>query len=142
MMNEVRVPDPFDLDLMPAAWRSLLQPMRGEMPAQAPQIRIDVSESDAAYALKAEIPGVRKEDIDVRIDGPRVTIAAEVRQESDEKKGSRVLRSERRYGYTSRTMQLATDVDAERVEAVYRDGVLDLKLPTKPSNASQRISIG
>jgi HSP20 family protein len=141
-MSELRVPDPFDLDLMPAAWRSLLMPARGGAQAPAPQIRIDVSETDAAYALKAEIPGVRKEDIDVRVDGPRVTISAEVRQEKEEKKGSRVLRSERQYGWASRTLQLGQDVDAERVEAVYRDGVLDLSLPKKPAASGQRITVG
>lgn len=99
-MNELRVPDLFDLDPFPATLRDLWRPWRNEAATErAPQIRIDLSETDNAFTIKAEIPGVKKEDIDVRIDGNQVTISAEVKQDSEEKKDGRVLRSERRYGY-------------------------------------------
>ena len=64
-MNELRLPDLFDLDPMPSAFRDLWRPWRGEAAERTPQIRIDLSETDKAYAVKAEIPGVKKEDIDV-----------------------------------------------------------------------------
>ena len=99
-MNEMRVPDLFDLEPFPASLRDLWRPWRNEAAeARAPQIRIALSESDNAFAVKAEIPGVKKEDIDVRIDGNQVTISAEVKQDTEEQKDSSVPRSERRYGY-------------------------------------------
>jgi HSP20 family protein len=142
-MNELRIPDLFDLDPFPATLRDLWRPWRSELAAErAPQIRVDLSESDAAYAVKAEIPGVKKEDIDVRIDGNQVTISAEVKQDKEEKKDGRVLRSERRYGYASRTFALAHDVDQAAADAKYANGVLELKLPKKAPAAGKRITVG
>jgi HSP20 family protein len=141
-MNEVRVPDLFDLDPFPSSLRDLWRPWRNETAAErAPQIRIDLSETDNAFAIKAEIPGVKKEDIDVRIDGNQVTISAEVKQDKEEKKDGRVLRSERRYGYASRSFLLASDVDQAGADAKYSNGVLELKLPKKAQSAGQRLTI-
>jgi HSP20 family protein len=118
-----------------------MRPWRFEPPDVAPRIKIDVSETDGQYAVKAEIPGVRKEDIDVRVDGNMVTISAEVKTEKEEKKGSRVLRQERQHGYASRSFTLACPVDDARAEANYQDGVLELKLPKKTESTSKRLSI-
>jgi HSP20 family protein len=143
-MNELRVPDLFDLDPFPASLRELWRPWRNNegVEARAPQIRIDLSESDNAFAIKAEIPGVKKEDIDVRIDGNQVTISAEVKQDSEEKKDGRLLRSERRYGYASRSFLLASDVDQAAADAKYSNGVLELKLPKKAQSAGQKLTVG
>jgi HSP20 family protein len=142
-MNELRVPDLFDLDPFPASLRDLWRPWRNDAAeARAPQIRIDLTESDAAYAVKAEIPGVKKEDIDVRIDGNQVTISAEVKQDKEEKKEGRLLRSERRYGYASRSFLLASDVDQAAADAKYNNGVLELKLPKKAASAGKKLAIG
>jgi HSP20 family protein len=141
-MNELRNPDPFDLELIPPGFRQLWRPWRGELEARTPQIRLDVSETEASYTVKAEIPGVKREDIDVRVDGGQVTIAAEVKQDKEEKKDGRVLRSERQYGYASRTLQFASDIESGRVEARYADGVLELRLPKKPTSGAQRITVG
>ncbi|HET9977328.1 MAG TPA: Hsp20/alpha crystallin family protein [Burkholderiaceae bacterium] len=141
-MNELRLPDLFDLDPMPGTMRDFWRPWRSEAAERAPQIRIDLSETDNAYALKAEIPGVRKEDIDVRIDGNQVTISAEVKQDKEEKKDGRVLRSERRYGYASRSLMLASDVDQAAADAKYSNGVLELRLPKKAPSAGKRLAIG
>jgi HSP20 family protein len=63
------------------------------MPENAPGIKIDLTEQNGSYAVKAEIPGVKKDDIDVRVDGNTVTISAEVKAEKEEKgNGGRVLR--------------------------------------------------
>ncbi len=140
-MNELRVPDPFDADPFLPALREFWRPWRGMAEPRAPQIRVDVAEDDAGYTVKADIPGVRKEDIDVRVDGNQVTIAAEVKQDKEEKKEGRVLRSERLYGWASRSFALASDVDAAAVQAKYADGVLELKLPKKPSRGTKRIEI-
>jgi HSP20 family protein len=140
-MNELRVPDLFDLDPFPSALRSLWTPWRSEVSARAPQIRVDVAETDSAYDIKADIPGVSKEDIDVRVDGNQVTISAEVKQDREEKKDGRVLHSERHYGYTSRSFQLSSDVDQAAADARYENGVLQLKLPKKPQSAGKRLAV-
>lgn len=142
-MNELRLNELLELDPMDVAFRNFLRPWRTvDLTERAPQIRIDLSETDDQYAVKAEIPGVRKEDIDVRIDGDQVTISAEVKKEKEEKDDGRLLRSERQYGYASRSFTLACDVDEVKADAKYENGVLQLKLPKKAATASKRLSIG
>ena len=134
-MNTTRLPtlfatEPFTLD---DAFRSFMRPYRWEAPVDAPQIRFDVTEGDTAYEVKADIPGVRKEDIHVEIEGAQVLITAEVKKETEEKKDERVLHSERRYGFTSRMFTLGFEVDRAKAVAKYVDGVLFLTLPKKAS---------
>jgi len=141
-MNELRTKDPFALDPFEDAFRSLMRPWKSEGGDRTPQIRVDVHEDDGSYTIKADIPGVKKEDIDVRVDGNVVTISAEVKREQEEKKEGRVLRSERHYGYASRSFSLASDVDDGKADAKYADGVLTLKLPKKAQSTAKRLSIG
>lgn len=141
-MNELRTIDPFALDPFDDAFRSLMRPWRFEMPEAAPRIKLDLMEQNGSYAVKAEIPGVKKDDIDVRIDGNMVTISAEVKTEKDEKTdGGRILRQERQEGYASRTFSLACPVDEAKVQASYKDGILELTLPKKADTSSKRIAI-
>ncbi len=140
-MNELRLPDMFDLDPFTPALRDLWRPWRAEAAERAPQIRLDLAEADKDYTVRAEIPGVKKEDIDVRIDGNQVTISAEVKQDQEEKKDGRVLRTERRYGYACRSFSLAHDIDQGGADARYNNGVLELKLPKKSPAGGQRLSI-
>lgn len=137
-MNELRLMNDFlDFEPLDSTVRNLMRPWRMDLPDRlAPQIRIDLKEDEGAYALKAEIPGVVKDDIDVRIDGKQVTISAEVKQDKEEKGAGRVLRSERRYGYASRSFALDSAVDEGKAEARYRDGVLELRLPKKAGGGS------
>lgn len=100
-----------------------------------PRIKMDVTESDQAYTVKAEIPGVKKEDIKVDIEGNQVSISAEARKESEEKKGDAVVRSERYYGKQFRSFTLGADIDEAKSEATYRDGVLELTLPKKKNGS-------
>jgi HSP20 family protein len=132
-MNELRlINDFFDFEPMDSAMRGLMRPLRFDaLERSAPQLRIDLTEDDGAYSLKAEIPGVAKDDIDVRVDGKLLTISAEVKQDKEERKDGRVLRSERRYGYASRSFTLDSAVDESKAEAQYRDGVLKMRLPKK-----------
>ena len=118
-------------------FRQMLRPWRIELPERAPQIKLDVHENDASYTVKAEVPGVNKDDIDVRIEGNRVTLSAEVKKDKEEKKDGRVLRSERQYGYASRSFTLACDVDEAKSEARYKDGILELTLPKKTDDLVQ-----
>ncbi len=140
-MNELRTFDPFSFEPIEDTLRSMMRPWRMESADGAPRIRIDLSEEDGSYDIKAEIPGVRKEDIDVRVDGNVVTIGAEVKAEKEEKEGTRVLRRERHHGYASRSFTLACPVDEAKAQARYENGVLDLRLPKKASEATKRLSI-
>jgi HSP20 family protein len=140
-MNELRLFDPFSLDPLDDGFRSLMRPWRTDLAEAAPRIKLDLSEKDDSYTVKAEIPGVRKEDIDIRIDGSQVTISAEVKTEKEEKEGGRVLRRERQQGFASRSFTLACPVDEARSDAKYKDGVLELKLPKKSTTSSKRLAI-
>lgn len=140
-MNDLRLSELFDLDPMESRIRHWLSPWRTELGERAPQIRIDVRETDGIYAVKAEIPGVSKEDIDVRIDGNQVTISAELKQEREEKAEGRLLRSECQYGYASRSFQLTDSVDESKADAKYKDGVLHLTLPKRAQAAQKRLAI-
>lgn len=106
-----------------------------------PEIRMDVSEDDKSYRVKAEIPGVKKEDIKISIDRNQVSISAEVKRESEEKKGETVLRSERYYGNQYRGFTLAQDVDEGKAEAKYEDGILLLTLPKRESTSAKQLAV-
>ena len=140
-MNELRLFDPLALDPLDEPFRSLLRPWRMEAMEAAPRIKLDLSEQDASYTVKAEIPGVRKEDIDVRVEGNLVTISAEVKKEKEEKKEGRVLRSERQEGYASRSFTLACPVDDGKAAAKYENGILELTLPKKAATSTKRLAV-
>jgi HSP20 family protein len=108
---------------------------------QGIQIKLDVSEDDNAYTVHAEIPGAKKEDINVNVDGSQVAISAEVKNEKEVKEGEKVLRSERYYGKVSRTFMLDQDVDDTAAEAKYNNGILELRLPKRASAKSKNIAI-
>ncbi len=94
-----------------------------------------------SYLVKAEIPGVRKEDIDVRINGSLVTISAEAKTEKQVQDNGRVFCKERQEGYASRPFTLACPVDEDHADASYKDGVLSLKLPKKAATSTKRLAI-
>ena len=118
-----------------------VRPVSYDAPAGAAQFRVDVSENEKAYTLRAEVPGVKKEDINVTIDGDTVAISAEVKQEKDVKNGDRVLRSERYYGKLYRAFTLGQAVEEAGTSAKYADGVLELTLPKKAAVQAKRITI-
>lgn len=111
-----------------------LKPSLRDLTAE-PRIKMDVSETDQAYMVKAEIPGVKKEDIKVAVEGNQVSISAEIKKEKEEKEGETVVRSERYYGQQSRSFTLASDIDDTKAVARYQDGVLELSLPKKTGSA-------
>jgi len=108
---------------------------------EAPEIKMDVSEDEKSFRIKAEMPGVRKEDIKVSIDGNQVTIGAEVKKDKEEKKGETVIRSERYYGAQYRAFSLRQEVDSGTAEAKYSDGVLELVLPKKQPTSARQVTI-
>lgn len=117
-----------------------LRPVRVEGQNE-PQIKLDVKEDDKGYTVHAEIPGVKKEDIHVTIEGNQVAISAEVKSEKETREGEKVLRSERYFGKVSRAFTLGQDVDEGTAQAKYNNGVLELSLPKKQVAASRRLTI-
>lgn len=105
------------------------------------QIKMDVREDDKSYSVHAEIPGVKKEDIRVSIDGDEVSISADVKQEKEIRDNEKLIRSERRYGKITRTFLLGSEVDDSQSEAKYNDGVLELTLPKKAVTSSKTLTI-
>ncbi|SDA28734.1 heat shock protein Hsp20 [Nitrosospira sp. Nsp18] len=107
----------------------------------APTIKIDLKENDTAYTVRAEIPGVKKEDVKVQVEGNRVSISCETRQEKEEKEGERVICRECHQGSSYRSFTLGSDVDDTKAEAKYENGTLELTLPKKEGKTSRRIEV-
>lgn len=138
-MARLSVYDPF-AEVFPELFRGLLQPARAQG-ADALGMKIEVTESDQGYVVQAEMPGVRKEDIHVQIDGNRVAISAEVKRQSEEREGERVLRSERYYGSLARSFSLASEIDEAQATAGFQDGVLKLTLPRKAAASARKLEV-
>ena len=133
--------DPFN-DLDDVFKGLFVRPMRLDIPgAPQVQIKMDVTKKDDTYSVKAEMPGVAKDDIHISVEGNLVTISGELKKEKEEKKGEEIVRSERYYGKVSRSFTLPQDVDATKVDAKYADGVLNLALPLKSKSAGQKITV-
>jgi len=106
-----------------------------------PRMRVDVEETPESYVVKADVPGVKKDDISVDIAGNTVTIKAEVKQENSDRSNSNMLHTERYYGEERRSFTLPQDVDESHAEAKYENGVLHLRLPKKQTSASKKLTI-
>lgn len=125
----------------------LVRPMYSEGREQIAQVRVDVTEKDGAYVVHAELPGVKKEDIQLTVDGAQVTLTAEIKREKETKEGDRngqgerVLHSERTYGKVSRSFTLPQEIDDAGAQARFTDGVLELTLPKKAAAQRKQISI-
>jgi HSP20 family protein len=120
--------------------RSFLQPVRNGAASYA-TIRMDVTENEKSYVVHAEIPGAKKDDVQVTIEGNQVTIGAEVKRETEAKEGSSVLRSERYFGSVQRSFTLPVEIDEAASNAKFEDGVLELTLAKKAANVGRRLTI-
>ena len=118
-----------------------VRPVAFEGRGEAPRMKVDVAEKNGAYQISAELPGVRKEDIQVTIDGNQVSLSAEVKREKEVQQDERVLHTERSYGKVTRSFSLPQEVDEAKAEAKFRDGVLELTLPKKAAASRKQISI-
>nr|MBL8410769.1 Hsp20/alpha crystallin family protein [Dechloromonas sp.] len=110
-------------------------------PQQPPSIKMDVREQGDDYLVHAELPGVKKEDIHVIVDGNQVSISAEVKQEKETREGERLLRAERYFGKVSRSFQLGQEIDDSHAVAKFNDGVLELTLPKRQASPNKRLNI-
>lgn len=141
-MNNLRLLEPALIDPFDAMFRRFMAPMRRELDSASLDVRLDVTEVNDGYKVKADLPGVKKDDIHVRVDGNLVQIDAEVKQQKQTKDADgKVLCSERWQGAVSRAFTLAQDVDDARVKATFEDGVLTLELPKKAATTSKQITI-
>ena len=136
-MNALTRLDRFE-DLMPEFFRRISRPLAVAEPGD---IRLDVTENDKDYQVRAEIPGAKKEDMRVHVDGNFVSISAEVRKDKEEKSGGRVLVREGYYGRVSRGFSLAHEIDDKAVAAKLEDGVLKLTLPKREGSGARTIPI-
>jgi HSP20 family protein len=118
----------------------LVRPVALEGRSEMAGMKVDVAEKNGAYVVTAEVPGVKKEDIQVTIDGAQVTLSADVKREK-EISDERMLHTERVFGRITRSFTLPQEVDEAKAEAKYHDGVLELTLPKKQAAARKQISI-
>ena len=103
--------------------------------------RLDMSETEQAYEIQAEMPGVDKEDLKVAIDRQRVTIEGECRKANERREGENVVYSERSARKFMRSFTLPTEVDDTAAQAKLENGVLHLTLPKKQGSEARRLTI-
>jgi HSP20 family protein len=141
-MSNLRLTDPTFGDSVESAFRRFLSPVSFDADVPELQMRLDVAEKENAYEIKADLPGVKKEDINIRIDGNVVQIDAEIKRDKETRSnGNKVLRSERYRGSMSRSFSLSQDVDESKSQARYADGVLTLELPKKASGTAKKLQV-
>ncbi len=110
--------------------------------AEVAPIRLDVKENAEAYVVQAELPGVKKEDIEVEVEGNEVTLRAQTRREEVAKDdGQKWLRLERRFGAAERRLALPQEIDDGKAQARFADGVLELTLPKKAPASGRKVRV-
>ena len=102
---------------------------------------IDISETDSAYLVKADMPGMRKQDFDITVSDGVLTINAEHAEETNEKDNGRLIRQERSYGKFSRSLRIGSDVDDKKVTAKYQEGILNLTLPKEAKAQARQVQV-
>ncbi len=123
--------------LLEENWRPFFEEGRAGMNTLA----LDIDEDDTSYVVTTEMPGVKPENIQVRLDGDVLSIEGEIPEQITEQKGGRTILKERRYGKFSRRVRLPQMVDPEKVEASYEDGVLKLTLPKSEAAQPKQIPV-
>ena len=128
-------------NLFPDMLRRWARPLKlideAELPAD---IRVDVTENDKEYLVTAEIPGAKKEDVRVSVDGSYVSISAEIRKDDEKKHGRSIVRETYRVS-VSRGFSLASEVDDKNAMAKLEDGVLHLTLPKRANSTHNVLKI-
>jgi HSP20 family protein len=144
-MTRVSIYDPF-AEVFPALFRGVFAPSATERSAAtttgdaAAPMRLDVSETAQAYLVRADVPGVPKEAIQIDIDGNRVSLRTTVQRESA-KTEERLLRSERHLGDYARSFAFSEEIDDSRASARVEHGVLELVLPKKTGLGPTRLTV-
>jgi len=134
--NLTRFNSLFDDTLLNEFFRPLTHRTNGDkVPA------IDVHETDDAYKVNVDLPGVKKEDIQISIDNGVLTVQGETRKEEKEEKDGKLIRQERHVGKFIRQLSVGSDVDVAGIKAAFEDGVLAVTLPKKPAAAEKSLKI-
>ena len=141
-MTKMRLFDRHLNESLDHMFRRFMTRLRMERDIDFTDMRVDLLEQDGTYHIVADMPGIKKDDISVRVDGNIVQIDAGVQAEHDSSShGGRLLRSERSCGHLSRMFTLPQDVDESKVTARYADGVLKLDLPKKSQSMETATSV-
>ncbi len=142
-MTKLVTYDPFrDVDAgMDEMFRGFFRPVRWEGARTPVTIKMDVTETEDGYTVHAEMPGMKKENINIEIEGNQVTITGEVKREWEKKEGDTVLRSERYYGNVFRSFTLPRELDEAKCEAKYDGGVLEMKLVARAGVEGKKLAV-
>lgn len=137
-MNALTRLDRFE-SMFPELMRRWARPMSFfEDVALPSDIRIDVTENDKEFLVSADLPGAKKEDVHVSVDGNYVSITAEVKKDEEKKEGRSVIKETYR-GTMSRGFTLASDIDEKAASAKMENGVLNLTLPKRQGEAGSKL---
>ncbi|RDK06380.1 Hsp20/alpha crystallin family protein [Cupriavidus lacunae] len=139
-MSNIKRYDPFSIEPMGDMLQSMLRNWRIAPYAELP-FKVDVSESESSYTIAADLPGVKKEDINVSVDRGTVMISAKLEKATEVKEGDRVIRQERYSGSMQRAFTLDSNIDTEKIDASFQDGVLRVVLPKKEASPQQRVTV-
>jgi HSP20 family protein len=104
-------------------------------------VGVDVSESPDRFVVRAAIPGVKPEDVDINVENDILTVKGKHREEQETREGETYLRRELRWGSFERSLRLPPTVDADKAEANFEHGILTIALPKKPESQPKKISI-
>jgi len=136
--------EPFSIEPVSELLQKLFRASRGlavDEEGSLADIKLDITEDDAAYTVKAELPGVEKDKIDVQIEGNSVSICARIEGGKELKEGERVVCRERYAGAVSRLFSLSNEVNENNASAQFQNGLLTLVLPKKSPSAQKRLQI-
>jgi len=134
---------PFDQDLSNRRFSDLLDDFFNEAVTSSNNFipGLDVSETDDQFLVNVELPGMKKEDIDVSLEDNRLTVSGERSFEKEHDNGTKYHRVESRYGTFERTVQLPDNVDSESVSATYQDGILNISINKSENKVRKQIEI-
>ncbi len=122
----------------PMSWERA--PWSGLMSGDGRWPRVDIVEHDKDVVIRAEVPGIDRKDLDVSVSDSAVTIKGETHKEAEEESGD-YYRCERVRGAFARTLALPAEVDADKVQAHFSDGVLEIKLPKVEQARRRKVEI-
>lgn len=131
---ERRFEDIFGRSVMPALWRRMQTEEKALTPA------IEVFEKEDMYVVKAELPGTKQEDIDVSVVGDTLTIRGEKKAETEIKEENYICR-ESSYGSFHRSISLPSNINPQKIEANFEDGVLEINLPKAAEVKAKKVSV-
>lgn len=132
--------DPFKVMEQLMRWEPFFEPGPARRAELSFAPRFDVKETKDAYVFKADLPGVKEEDVEIGLTGNRLTVSGH-RQSEEHKEGDNIFTLERSYGSFSRAFTLPDTADTEKTKAEMKDGVLSITLPKRTEAQPRKVSI-